>query len=54
MAGAAALKPPRWLTPANKVFILMARLGLSFGGESRVAPRPAPAGRCDVFRLDPL
>lgn len=28
------LKPPWWLKPANKVFIQMTRLGLSFGGES--------------------
>ncbi|HEY0228425.1 MAG TPA: deazaflavin-dependent nitroreductase, partial [Mycobacterium sp.] len=25
--------PPWWLKPANKVFIQMSRLGLSFGGE---------------------
>ncbi|OBJ75644.1 nitroreductase family deazaflavin-dependent oxidoreductase [Mycobacterium colombiense] len=30
------LKPPWWLKPANKVFIRMSRLGLSFGGESPV------------------
>jgi hypothetical protein len=105
MAGADALKPPRWLKPANKVFIAMSRLGLSFGGESpvvltvpgrrservrmvelpaedarpvlRAFPAEAPtgvgfmkrsglitdgrpeefealAGRCAVFRLDPL
>jgi len=30
------LKPPWWLKPANKVFIQMSRLGLSFGGESPV------------------
>lgn len=52
MAGAKALKPPRWLKPANKVFIAMSRLGLSFGGESPVvltvpgrktgAPRSTP------------
>jgi deazaflavin-dependent oxidoreductase (nitroreductase family) len=29
-------KPPWWLKPANKVFIQMSRLGLSFGGESPV------------------
>lgn len=28
--------PPWWLKPANKVFIQMSRLGLSFGGESPV------------------
>ncbi|OBI96935.1 nitroreductase family deazaflavin-dependent oxidoreductase [Mycobacterium sp. 1465703.0] len=30
------LKPPWWLKPANKVFIQLSRLGLSFGGESPV------------------
>lgn len=30
------IKPPWWLKPANKVFIQMSRLGLSFGGESPV------------------
>jgi len=30
------VKPPWWLKPANKVFIQMSRLGLSFGGESPV------------------
>ncbi|MEY8018125.1 nitroreductase family deazaflavin-dependent oxidoreductase [Mycobacterium servetii] len=52
MAGAEALEPPRWLKPANKVFIAMSRLGLSFCGESPVvltvpgrktgAPRSTP------------
>ena len=28
------VKPPWWLKPANKVFIQMSRLGISFGGES--------------------
>jgi deazaflavin-dependent oxidoreductase (nitroreductase family) len=52
MAGTDALKPPWWLKPANKVFIRMSRLGLSFGGESPVvltvagrktgAPRSTP------------
>ncbi|CDO86899.1 deazaflavin-dependent nitroreductase [Mycobacterium triplex] len=36
MARAADPKPPWWLKPANKVFIRMSRLGLSFGGESPV------------------
>ena len=36
MASAAKLKPPWWLKPANKVFIQMSRLGMSFGGESPV------------------
>lgn len=30
------LRPPWWLKPANKVFIQLSRLGLSFGGESPV------------------
>jgi deazaflavin-dependent oxidoreductase (nitroreductase family) len=30
------VKPPWWLKPANKVFIRMSRLGMSFGGESPV------------------
>ncbi len=30
------VRPPWWLKPANKVFIRMSRLGLSFGGESPV------------------
>lgn len=34
MAEAKDLKPPWWLKPANKVFIRLSRLGLSFGGES--------------------
>ena len=36
MANADRLKPPWWLKPANKLFIRMTRLGLSFGGESPV------------------
>jgi deazaflavin-dependent oxidoreductase (nitroreductase family) len=36
MAKAEGLKPPWWLKPANKVFIGMSRLGMSFGGESPV------------------
>ena len=31
-----AVRPPWWLKPANKVFIQMSRLGMSFGGESPV------------------
>lgn len=52
MAPADDPKPPWWLKPANKVFIVMSRLGLSFGGESPVvltvpgrksgAPRSTP------------
>jgi deazaflavin-dependent oxidoreductase (nitroreductase family) len=36
MADPEQVKPPWWLKPANKVFIQMSRLGLSFGGESPV------------------
>jgi deazaflavin-dependent oxidoreductase (nitroreductase family) len=36
MGKADGLKPPWWLKPANKVFVQMSRLGLSFGGESPV------------------
>lgn len=52
MAKPQELKPPWWLKPANRVFIGMTRLGLSFGGESPVvltvpgrktgAPRSTP------------
>ena len=105
MPNADHIKPPWWLKPANKVFIQMSRLGLSFGGESpvvltvrgrkqervrmvelpadearpllRVFPEEVPtgvgfmkrsglitdggpeefealAGRCAVFRMDPV
>jgi deazaflavin-dependent oxidoreductase (nitroreductase family) len=36
MASGKPIKPPWWLKPANKVFIQMSRLGISFGGESPV------------------
>jgi len=36
MPNADDIKPPWWLKPANKVFIQMSRMGLSFGGESPV------------------
>lgn len=42
------VKPPWWLKPANKVFIQMSKLGLSFGGESPVmltVPAASPALR---------
>ncbi|OBH19789.1 nitroreductase family deazaflavin-dependent oxidoreductase [Mycobacterium sp. E3247] len=52
MGSGKPIKPPWWLKPANKVFIQMSRLGLSFGGESPVvltvtgrksgAPRSTP------------
>lgn len=52
MGSGKLIKPPWWLKPANKVFIQMSRLGMSFGGESPVvltvtgrksgAPRSTP------------
>ncbi|ORW22378.1 nitroreductase family deazaflavin-dependent oxidoreductase [Mycobacterium palustre] len=36
MGNSERVKPPWWLKPANKLFIGMSRLGLSFGGESPV------------------
>ncbi|OBF09594.1 nitroreductase family deazaflavin-dependent oxidoreductase [Mycobacterium sp. 852002-10029_SCH5224772] len=36
MGSANRVRPPWWLKPANKVFIGMSRLGMSFGGESPV------------------
>jgi deazaflavin-dependent oxidoreductase (nitroreductase family) len=36
MGSGKPVKPPWWLKPANKVFIQMSRLGMSFGGESPV------------------
>ena len=36
MGSSKPVRPPWWLKPANKLFIRMSRLGLSFGGESPV------------------
>jgi deazaflavin-dependent oxidoreductase (nitroreductase family) len=36
MGSVKRVRPPWWLKPANKAFIQMSRLGLSFGGESPV------------------
>lgn len=36
MGSGKAVRPPWWLKPANKLFIQMSRLGISFGGESPV------------------
>jgi deazaflavin-dependent oxidoreductase (nitroreductase family) len=36
MSASKPVQPPWWLKPANKVFVRMSRLGLSFGGESPV------------------
>jgi deazaflavin-dependent oxidoreductase (nitroreductase family) len=47
------LKPPWWLKPANKVFIQMSRLGLSFGGESPVV-LTVPGRKSSVPRSTPV
>ena len=47
------LKPPWWLKPANKVFIQMSRLGLSFGGESPVV-LTVPGRKSGVPRSTPV
>ena len=36
MGSGKSVRPPWWLKPANKLFIQMSRLGMSFGGESPV------------------
>jgi deazaflavin-dependent oxidoreductase (nitroreductase family) len=36
MSNTQHIKPPWWLKPYNRIFILMSRLGLTFGGESPV------------------
>ena len=36
MGSGKPVRPPWWLRPANKVFIQMSRLGMSFGGEGPV------------------
>jgi deazaflavin-dependent oxidoreductase (nitroreductase family) len=36
MPSSKPVRPPWWLKPANKVFIQMSRLGMSFGGDSPV------------------
>ncbi len=47
------IKPPRWLKPANKVFIQMSRLGLSFGGESPVV-LTVPGRKSGILRSTPI
>ena len=44
---------PWWLKPANKVFIQMSRLGLSFGGESPVV-LTVPGRKSGVPRSTPV
>jgi len=47
------IKPPWWLKPANKVFIQMSRLGLSFGGESLVV-LTVPGRTSGILRSTPI
>lgn len=47
------LKPPWWLKPANKLFIQLSRLGLSFGGESPVV-LTVPGRRSGTPRSTPV
>jgi deazaflavin-dependent oxidoreductase (nitroreductase family) len=53
MGNAEGLKPPWWLKPANRVFIQMSRLDLSFGGESRVV-LTAPGRKSGTPRSTPV
>ena len=46
-------RPPWWLKPANKVFIQMSRLGLSFGGESPVV-LTVPGRKSGILRSTPI
>lgn len=34
MSSSERIRPPWWLKPANRIFIVMSKLGISFGGES--------------------
>ncbi len=47
------VKPPWWLKPANKVFIQMSRLGISFGGESPMV-LTAPGRKSGTPRSTPV
>ena len=47
------IRPPWWLKPANKVFIQMSRLGMSFGGESPVV-LTAPGRKSGKERSTPV
>lgn len=46
-------KPPWWLKPANKLFIQMSKLGISFGGESPVV-LTVPGRNSGVPRSTPI
>ena len=47
------IRPPWWLKPANKVFIQMSRMGMSFGGESPVV-LTAPGRKSGRERSTPV
>jgi deazaflavin-dependent oxidoreductase (nitroreductase family) len=53
MGNAEQVRPPWWLKPANKVFIQMSRLGMSFGGESPVV-LTVPGRKSGVPRSTPV
>ncbi len=47
------VRPPWWLKPANKLFIRLSRLGLSFGGESPVV-LTVPGRKSGAARSTPV
>jgi len=47
------IRPPWWLKPANKVFIQVSRMGMSFGGESPVV-LTAPGRKSGRERSTPV
>jgi deazaflavin-dependent oxidoreductase (nitroreductase family) len=53
MPSSRPVRPPWWLKPANKVFIQMSRLGMSFGGESPVV-LTAPGRKSGRERSTPV
>ncbi len=53
MGNSERVRPPWWLKPANKIFIQMSRLGMSFGGESPVV-LTAPGRRSGRERSTPV
>ncbi|HTZ14753.1 MAG TPA: nitroreductase family deazaflavin-dependent oxidoreductase [Mycobacterium sp.] len=53
MPSSKTVRPPWWLKPANKVFIQMSRLGMSFGGESPVV-LTAPGRKSGRERSTPV
>jgi deazaflavin-dependent oxidoreductase (nitroreductase family) len=53
MGSGKPIKPPWWLKPANKVFIQMSRLGMSFGGESPVV-LTVPGRKSGAARSTPV